>query len=329
MIAGPQALADRAHQHCYAEAVRDRVVNFSYRVGFGFGLGLGLLACKPPPANPTDPVTRTPPPSIAIAESEPDPPPATPSVAANPLRLPDETLRQLYACWFESPYEYMFASPVASERALPISGVHAGQFMAGVGGIMSYGSLSSCAEKLSGVEKRSYSSIEPIEALAGMSVREDVHRDGYKPGRFNRYHAEIVRWGAAALVPDPNLVIVDDWSAGELYQAGFSRFFRLMTHTYFDLEQRDALEVDRDQYLAATLNGQDGIDWLHAHYGGRLSQYGGYHDGTQMTAGMAYGFWLRRSDDGTAPALWAALSDFMQVYDPAWFAGLDAAQRKG
>ena len=89
-----------------------------------------------------------------------------------------------------------------------------------------------------------------------------------------------------------------------------------------DLLGRDVLSADRDRYLAATVAGQDGIQWLHAHYGGRLPEYGGFYDGTQMTAGMAYGFWLRRSDDGSADALWNGLRDFMQLYDPEWLSEL-------
>ena len=292
------------------------------------GTPLALLvtlcaSCQRPPAEPAPPTSPADAP-LVIVESEPNPTPEPTPSRVGP-RLPDAQLVALYACWFEHPYEYMFEPATASGRPLPINGLAAGQFMAGVSGIMDYGSLSRCAERITGVKKSSYSAIEPIEALSGISpIREDVHADGYKPGRFNRYDAEIIRWGASALVPDPHLEIVDGWTAQQLYRAGFSRFFRLMTHSYVDLLGRDALNPDRDRYLAATMAGQDGIEWLHTHYGGRLPEYGGFYDGTQMTAGMAYGFWLRRSDDGTADALWAGLRDFMQVYDGAWFAELIA-----
>ncbi len=260
---------------------------------------------------------------MAIVESEPDASaPIEPTKASQ--RLPDATLRQLYACWFESPYEYMFEPPQDGERSLPIPGLSAGQYMAGVSGILDYGSLTRCVGELSETKQSSFSSLEPLEALAGMPIREDVHEDGYQPGRFDRYQAEAVAWGAGALVPAPDLETVEGWTAAGLYQVGFSRFFRLMTHSYLDLIARDALDGDRDRYLAATASGQDGIDWLHAHYGGRLSEYGGFYDGTQMTAGMAYGFWLRRSDDGSADALWTALRDFMRLYDASWFARLEA-----
>jgi hypothetical protein len=218
----------------------------------------------------------------------------------------------------------MFEPPASGAPSLPIPGLSAGQFMAGISGIMDYGSLTQCVGELNETEKSSFSSLEPLEILAGIPIREEVHEHGYQPGRFDRYDAEAVAWGAAALVPDPRLEIVEGWTAAELYAAGFSRFFRLMTHSYVDLIARDALDGDRERYLAAAASGQDGIDWLHAHYGGRLSEYGGFYDGTQMTAGMAYGFWLRRSDDGSADALWNALRDFMRVYDGPWFARLES-----
>ena len=283
-----------------------------------------LTACKAPPAELASQVPSAGPQPLVIAESEPDPEPR--AAAPRPSRrLPDASLRQLYACWLSSPYEYMFEAPAEREPALPIPTVRAGQFMAGVSGIMDYGSLTRCVGELNDTTSSSFSSLEPIEALAGMPIREEVHKHGYQPGRFNRYHPDIIRWGAEALVPDPGLEIVDGWTALELYHTGFSRFFRLMSHSYVDLLSRDALEADRDRYLAATASGGDGIEWLHTHYGGRLSEYGGFYDGTQMTAGMAYGFWLRRSDDGSADALWDGLRDFMRAYDGPWLAQLEAS----
>jgi hypothetical protein len=194
--------------------------------------------------------------------------------------------------------------------------------MAGISGIMDYGSLSRCAEPLTSTTKSSYSSIEPIASLAQMQVRDDVHAGGYKPGRFNRYYPHIVRWGAGALIPEPQLEIIEGWTAQELYDSGFSRFFRLMAHSYIELVRNDALGPDTDRYLAATMAGEDGIDWLHGRYGGQLSEYGGFYDGTQMTPGMAFGFWLRRNSDGTAGELWSALRDLLFVYDRDWLVGI-------
>lgn len=255
----------------------------------------------------------------SFAESEP-PSPEAPPRRAGQARLPDETLRQLYACWFESPYPYMFEEPGPRSRPLPIKEIRAGQFMAGISGIMDYGSLSRCAEPLTQTSKSSYSAIEPIEALAQMEIRTDVHKHAYKPGLFNSYYPQVVRWGAGALVPDPQLEIIEGWTAKELYDSGFSRFFRLMAHSYMELVSADSLHTDTERYLAATLGGEDGINWLHNHYAGRLMQYRGFYDGTQMTPGMAFGFWLRRDSDGSALELWLALRGLLRQYDGDWLA---------
>lgn len=279
---------------------------------------------------PAEPVERQPEsklsPAIAIAESEPNP---TETQPTKPKRarssLPEPILRDLYACWLESPYPYMFDAPPPGVRAPVIDQIGpTGTFMAGVGGIMHYGSLSTCMGRIAGVEKTSYSAMNTVEAFSGLSVGIDgaQWRD---PTRFN---VELVRWGRASLIPDPGMIVQGDWTAGELYELIFSRFFRLMAHSYLELQNEDRLAAESQAYFAATRRGLDGLDYLEGRFAGELPEYGGAWDGTQWTPAMSYGFWMRRAQDGTDDELWLGLRELLELYDPVWLSDMRARYPK-
>ncbi len=261
---------------------------------------------------------------ISFAESEPDPVVEEDPAPQRKARssLPEPVLRSLYSCWLESPYPYMFDPPGPDDtRGIPVQGFRdAGKFMAGIGGIMHYGSLSTCMAKQAGVEKTSYSSLDPVEAFAGMPVGQ-AGAQWRDPWSFN---VQIVRWGRQSLIPDPSMEVIRGWTADEIYRVMFRRFFRLMAHSYLELEASGNVESQYGEYMAAVHGGKDGLDYLHQRYGGRLPEYGGSWDGTQWTPAMSFGFWLRRRGDATAEELWLGLQELLELYDADW---LDKLQR--
>lgn len=272
-----------------------------------------LANCTRPPAEaPERPVTAPAP--LVVAETEPEPARFAPN-AKRVSSLPDEQLQRIYGCWLKAPYPYMFEPSMERGEVLNLQ-ADPPRFMSGIGGIVDYGSLSRCIGEEIGEEKRSYSAVNTIEAFAGMPVHDNPEGQA----RISMFNPDIVRWGAGALVPAPSLVILDRWTAQQLYNAMFARFFRLMAHSYAVLRQSDNLIRHSHAYFTAIAEGASGLDFLEQRFSGQLGEYGGYWDGTQWTPAMSFGFWLRRNNDGTELALWDALQDFLQLYDPAWLA---------
>jgi hypothetical protein len=220
----------------------------------------------------------------------------------------------MIACWFESPYDYMFDHG----RPLQIGGGSFGMLMAGVSGILHYGDLNTCAGRVSGTEPRSYSDDRPFAALSGLPIHSAQMSDSQPFGFFN---PDIIDWGRRNLVPDPQSQ-VGGVSVQEIYDRVFQRFFRMMTEAYLHLRQTGGYQQEMDAYWQMAQDpAQDGIDWLQGRYSA-LSQYAAGADGTTMTPQMAIGFWLRRGIDGTSDTLWRALREAMQRFDGQWYAGL-------
>jgi hypothetical protein len=277
---------------------------------------LGSLALSFAGCRRTEPAPTAPPPSRgAVAELEPGEAPVDGGVQLAPT-LPAELLSAAYACWFERPYALMFD---AGPRTVDLGTGPYGRFMAGIGGILHYGSLTGCFGDQVDVEKSSYSSLEPWTRLSGVPVW--LAERG--PHGFGHVNPEIIRWGEHALLIDPETPLAAGVSAGEVYAVVFARFFRMMAHAYAELRSGEySREVER--YLGAVAAGEDGIDYLESRFAGRLRDYGGAGDGTQMTPAMAFGFWLRRRADGTSEILWSSLRRLLDAYDRQWLRDLDA-----
>ena len=77
---------------------------------------------------------------------------AAPAAAGNDVD--QSTLIMLGACWFESPYEYMFSGA----QTVSVSGRSFGSFLAGISGILYYGDLNECFGRITGSPPTSYSS---------------------------------------------------------------------------------------------------------------------------------------------------------------------------
>jgi hypothetical protein len=219
----------------------------------------------------------------------------------------------LYSCWFEPPYEHMFAGdPLLIEHR------SFGMLMAGIHGILYYGALNECAGRLVGQEPASYSDHAPIGALAGVPVTL------VNPSLpFETVNPEIIAWARARLLPSPDQTI-EGIPVQVAYDRVFSRFFRLMGESLFYLLESKSIDAEAAAYIRdVELHHVDGVEWLERRYTG-IPTHGGSWDGTTLTAPMAAGFWLRRQLDGSLSACWHGLRDVFERYDRAWLDELDA-----
>jgi bifunctional DNase/RNase len=243
--------------------------------------------------------------------------------------LGPEQLTLLYTCWFTEPYEYMFGGGGDPERQVSIMGKTYGRFMAGIGGILHYGSLSACVADLSDAVKGSYSDVRPLAELAGLPLH-GARMNEKQP--FGFYNVELVRWGHENLIPDPQMS-VGDVAAQQIYDVVFSRFFRMMAESYVYLIDSGKYERERRAYWRMARRGgknpPDGIEWLQGRYQGVLAGYSTGWDGTSMTPQMAIGFWLRRRIDGTEGELWIGLKKLLKRFDREWYRSLRREYESG
>lgn len=260
----------------------------------------GCASPAPPPAHPA------PAPAAAVI-AEPAAPPPAKAPPARRAASADPRVEDLYRCWFTSPYAYMFRQDDA-ER---------GEFLAGMKGLVYYGGLAPCMGKLAdGKRYPVVGDTRPIELFSGLGV---IVRDD---GHFRFFNRALVRWGHEHLIPDPDAVF-GDRTARQRYRDQFSRFFRLMAEAYLTLHDSRDYGVEQRAYREAVEGGQDGLDYLQAHYAGWLPDLEVPADGTAMTVPMAIGFWLRRGIDGTDGELWVGLRKVLELYDADYYAGLE------
>jgi bifunctional DNase/RNase len=248
-------------------------------------------------------------------------PPPPPQLKIEPGQsLSGEILAQVYSCWFESPYGYMFDRE--SDESLSIHGASYTRFMGGVRGVLYYGDLSPCLGRLVDVEQKGYDDNDPIAAAAGMSIYGEEMNDDQP---FGFYNPELVKWGHENLIPDPELGVAG-LTARSIYAVVFSRFFRLMAESRLWLIDKRKLKKEMKAYWKMAMDqkdlGGDGLFWLQKRYRGKLPEYRVDWDGTSMTPQMAIGFWLRRGLDGTDEELWIGLKKVLTAYDAEFFASL-------
>ncbi len=268
------------------------------------------VAChsSPPPAAPAP---KPEPAAVAVATPAAKARPAGPEIHLSK----DPRLVELYSCWFEHPYSYMFAN-VVEETEQPED---RGEFTAGINGILSYGGLLGCVGKLVGSNER-WPDIDILADFARVALLAAGERK--KPFRF--FNPELVKWGYQTLLPDPELIIAGT-PAQVIYDKVFFRFSRMMTEAYVALLDSGRIDREKDAYWAFALKGKgDGLDWLDARYKGWLPAYDQEWDGTTMTGPMAIGFWLRRTIDGTADEVWIGLRQVLWAYDREWYSTLKA-----
>ena len=275
-------------------------------------LTLPLLACRPVPAAiQVDPDEDTQPdPQVFVEADRPQPQDGQtqdwPAISAD--------YAGLYACWFESPYEYMFEQ---RGEPLRVHGRNYGMMTAGIKGLLYYGDFNECAGRLSGQAPRNYSDLGPIEALAGVPATVPSNFE------FDAVNPEFVSWARRELLPPPDQMIAG-LPVQMAYERVFQRFFRVMAESAAWLIEIHALDVEANDYVDATSKGAYGIEWLERRYAAIPIQ-DAYADGTSMTGQMAAGFWLRRTLDGSAPVCWHTLRELLERYDAQWLEELGKA----
>ena len=280
------------------------------------GLVLALAGCRSIPATieVEDSAANEPVPKV-FTEAETKPPAPSPGPA--PIA---EEYAQLYQCWFDRPYPYMFAD---LGEPLLIDGRSVGMLMAGISGILYYGNFNECAGELAGQEPRSYSDIAPLEALA--KVPATLDRAGLP---FDRVNPEFVNWARTELLP-PGDQLIAGLPVQMAYDRVFQRFFRAMATSAAWLLESGQLDTEAKQYLTDVEAGAYGIDWLEQRYAGSIPINDAYADGTMMTGSMAAGFWLRRELDGSLAVCWHGLADVLERYDQVWFRQLEQSYPRG
>ncbi len=255
-------------------------------------LAVLLLACAPKKEAVNTPV------------SEPTP--------GNPLSL--EAMTAIYNNWWSSPYEYMFKGDGRCNEGLEIGKHTFCSFDAGMDGIMHYGGLSYATADYLKTSSQSWGDLTPIATLSGLPIRS-------KPGGgFKHINPDLIKWGHNNLIPDPNMELYGH-TCQKIYNTVFTRFFRLMTESYVHLQKEMNWQQEVDAYQLATMKegNLNMIDYLNDRYGRYLRKYEREYDGTNMTNGMAFGFWLRRGLDGTHDELYVGLEKLMMIYDKDWF----------
>ncbi|MBN1150049.1 hypothetical protein JXA84_02380 [candidate division WOR-3 bacterium] len=217
--------------------------------------------------------------------------------------LSRENLELLYEEWFSWPYEYMFDGCDKNQM-----------FLAGVNGILYYGSLAEAFTFLleDGYTLKHYQDIGAIERISGIQIL-------LKSEDFGYYNPEIIIWGYQNLIPLPEDEFLDQ-TYREVYHRVFQRFFRMMTESFLYLERERNVEQEAELYREKVVLGRvDALLFLEDRYKGVLEEYQVRDGYSEWTVGMAIGFWLRRNLDGTDVYLWEGLTKLMKLYDGEWF----------
>lgn len=224
--------------------------------------------------------------------------------------------------WWRRPYSYMFDRG-GQTQGLTVHGRHYGTFLGGIDGILKYGGLAPAISMHLRKQRSSFGDLRPIERLSGLRV----HRRRSRTLKdFSRYNPAIIRWGYQNLIPRPTARVAGH-TCQRLYDAIFARFFRLMADSYQHLQRGQLWRKEQRAYLRAMKRRRfEGLAYLQRRHAGALPGYAVSANGTNFTAPMAVGFWVRRGIDGTARELWKGLTMVLQRYDRAWW---QARRRRG
>jgi len=223
-------------------------------------------------------------------------------------RIARDQLIRIYEIWFDSPYEYMFDY---SQDYVRIAGRSYSQFAAGINGILFYGGLVEGFADYLNDESSYFWSYEIIEKVSGIKVVLEEREFAY-------FNPDIIIWGSQNLIPDPTDRIHGK-SCQLIYNVVFKRFFRLMTETYIYLNDEGIYHQERDLYYENVVINEDyGLGYLESRFNRVFPQYSSNSTDSPWTTGMAFGFWFRRSLDGTEDEIWIALDKMMMLYDGSW-----------
>jgi hypothetical protein len=254
----------------------------------------------------------------------------------NNLSLSEQ--HDIVQAWFRTLNTYerkkLFA-PATRKHSVTIGKHSYGPYRQGWAGLTSYSSLGTTIVNLlskryhlKGKAKTRFvksfgrhpSTIRILEQLSGHKVVLRTAAQNPRYG-FAMYNKHFIKWAFQ------NLTLPRDFwfgnnSYNSVYRAVFQRIVRLMIESYLTLHYKQNLAKERQDYLKVA-NHTDkivdlrGINHLDSRFGKLLPQYN--IPNTQFQPATAFGFWLRRSTDGTKTALWNGLTNIAKAHDKSWF----------
>ncbi|TNE48685.1 MAG: hypothetical protein EP343_14840 [Deltaproteobacteria bacterium] len=220
----------------------------------------------------------------------------------------------------------LFHKPTRSNK-ITLWGHVYGMYKQGWQGLISYGRLNKVFARLLAqryglqgslrtkfLKKFSSYSVTALERISGIQMV--LREEQYNPhARFPMYNPRFIRWAVNNIIPSNNL-----WFGNQsyrfLYNAMFQRLVRLMTESYLILHNKMNLKHEIALYMNAEKKGQT-RDHLQQRYQKKRPAYAMKHG--HFMVHVAFGFWMRRHLDQTAPPLWNGLQKLLRLFDKRWY----------
>ncbi len=244
-----------------------------------------------------------------------------------------EEQRFLAITWLKglnSATRSMLFAPPTRRKKLSLWGATYGVFKEAWRGLAFYGDLNGVFAKLlaqrqglAGRQRKrflrtfssSFSSVDALEALSGLRVRLRSPQQNPR-GTFSLYNPQFVRWAVNNLIPSRRIYIANLANYHIVYRQLFRRLARLLAESYLTLQHSFSVKKEVTRYLN-TVKKTSALKYLPSRFRGRLTSYA--LPNAHLQPANAFGFWLRRHVDHTAPELWLGLRKLLQAYDARWF----------
>ncbi|TNE50117.1 MAG: hypothetical protein EP343_09305 [Deltaproteobacteria bacterium] len=244
-----------------------------------------------------------------------------------------EEQRFLTTTWFKglnsATRSMLFASPTRRWK-LSLWGAKYGVFKEAWRGLAFYGDLNGTFAKLlaqrqglAGRQRKtflrtfssSFFSVDAIEALSGLRVVLRSSQQNPR-GAFSLYNPKFVRWAVNNLLPSRRIYIASLANYQIVYRQVFRRLARLLAESYLTLQRSFSVQKEVTRYLN-TVKKTSALKYLPSRFHGKLTSY--VVPNAHLQPANAFGFWLRRHVDHTAPELWRGLRKLLYAYDARWF----------
>ena len=274
------------------------------------------LACMGISSN--DPAPATNESSVQVPESDP----------AQQVEVPTIANYDYIACWFSESWGHYIPGGESPEETVQGPMGPLGQFQHGTGGMFFDGALSACLANGMQfmVEERLLGSIHKwdesfwmtaLTVWSGFPVKNSTN----KRDNFIHVNPEFAVWLQGMVPANDGSRMWHNQTLQEIYDAGFSRYVRLMTEARMSIANtRNIEEHVRTLMLEGTLSrtmlmplsdfGDVGV-LEQAPYEWVLS-----HD--NLSPWQAVSFWLRRHKDGSIDEVWGIFLLILDRFDPTW-----------
>ncbi len=242
--------------------------------------------------------------------------------------------RQAYECWLQGSECF---TDTKNFETINVGGVPRGMFAEGINGIFSYTGLLSCFSKYGeGMDSEQgydwwgegkYTLLKTLSGGIDPTLKRGYNYQSNKPSDhgFDHLNPKYINWAVTNLIPEPSDGIAG-LKAQKIYDKVMARFFRLHVRAYlyvanagWDQEKmayKMMQENENNVYLVTALDNRYN-DKFNSVY--RSVPNDEYY--SELTSGIAAGFWIRRDMDGTRDEVWGGLLKAMKVYDGEWLEG--------